>query len=146
MRWFLFLFLVVLVSNIHTFEENEFITPPIKTQLLDMFEDARLSTGVESLRVPNTIFFFPQWNLKKWFKKEYRKHKQFHSLISKFSETSWTAICQAPLCSWDFPGKITGMDCHFFVPGIFPTQGIELPSLCVLPCKWIHYRWVTRKC
>ena len=56
----------MLVSNIHTFEENEFITTPIKTQLLlDMFEDARLSTGVESLRVPNTILFFPQWDLKK---------------------------------------------------------------------------------
>ena len=24
---------------------------------------------------------------------------------------------------WDFPGKITGVGCHFFLQGIFPTQG-----------------------
>ena len=45
----MFLFLVVLLSNIDTFEGNEFITTPIKTQLLDMFEDARLSTGFRRL-------------------------------------------------------------------------------------------------
>ena len=27
------------------------------------------------------------------------------------------------LCPWDFPGKNTGVDCHFFLHGIFPTQG-----------------------
>ena len=27
------------------------------------------------------------------------------------------------LCPWDFPGKNTGMDCHFILQGIFPTQG-----------------------
>ena len=26
------------------------------------------------------------------------------------------------LCSWDFPGKNTGMGCHFLLQGIFPTQ------------------------
>ena len=26
------------------------------------------------------------------------------------------------LCPWDFPGKNTGMDCHFLLQGIFPTQ------------------------
>ena len=26
------------------------------------------------------------------------------------------------LCLWDFPGKSTGVDCHFIVQGIFPTQ------------------------
>ena len=24
---------------------------------------------------------------------------------------------------WDFPGKSTGVDCHFLLQGIFPTQG-----------------------
>ena len=28
-----------------------------------------------------------------------------------------------PLCPWDFPGKNTGVDCHFLLQGIFPTQG-----------------------
>ena len=39
----------------------------------------------------------------------------------------WTAVCQAPL-SMDFPGKNTGVGCHFLLQGIFPTQGSS-PSL-----------------
>ena len=27
------------------------------------------------------------------------------------------------LCPWDFPGKNTGVCCHFLLQGIFPTQG-----------------------
>ena len=27
------------------------------------------------------------------------------------------------LCSWDFPGKSTGVSCHFLLQGIFLTQG-----------------------
>ena len=27
---------------------------------------------------------------------------------------------------WDFPGKNTGVDCHFFLQGNFPTQGMNL--------------------
>ena len=27
------------------------------------------------------------------------------------------------LCPWDFPGKSAGVDCHFLLQGIFPTQG-----------------------
>ena len=29
------------------------------------------------------------------------------------------------LCPWDFPGKNTGMGCHFFPQGIFPTQELN---------------------
>ena len=29
------------------------------------------------------------------------------------------------LCPWDFPGKSTGVDCHFLLQGIFPTQGFN---------------------
>ena len=29
------------------------------------------------------------------------------------------------LCPWDFSGKNTGMGCHFFLQGIFPTQGSD---------------------
>ena len=32
------------------------------------------------------------------------------------------------LCPWDFPGNSTGVDCHFLLQGIFPTQGSK-PSL-----------------
>ena len=33
-----------------------------------------------------------------------------------------TVPCR-PLCLWDFPGRNTGVGCHFFLPGIFLTQG-----------------------
>ena len=29
------------------------------------------------------------------------------------------------LCPWDFPGKNTGVGCHFLPQGIFPTQGLN---------------------
>ena len=33
------------------------------------------------------------------------------------------------LCPWDFPGKNTGVDCHFLQQGIFPTWGLNLQFL-----------------
>ena len=40
------------------------------------------------------------------------------------------------LCPWDSPGKNTGVDCHSFLQGIFPTQGFK-PGL--LHCRQILY-------
>ena len=34
-----------------------------------------------------------------------------------------------PLWPWDFPGKNTGVGCHFLLQGIFPTQGSNLGLL-----------------
>ena len=45
------------------------------------------------------------------------------------------------LCPWDFPGKDTGVGCHFLLQGIFPTQGSN-PGL--LHCRQILY-WVSYK-
>ena len=41
------------------------------------------------------------------------------------------------LCPWNFPGKNTGMGCHFLLQGIFPTQGSNpgLPH-----CRGILYQ------
>ena len=44
------------------------------------------------------------------------------------------------LCSWDFPGKNTGVGCHFLLQGIF--QGLN-PQ--VLHCRQILYCWATRE-
>ena len=33
------------------------------------------------------------------------------------------------LCPWDFPGKNTGVGCHSFLQGIFPTHGSNLGLL-----------------
>ena len=30
------------------------------------------------------------------------------------------------LCPWDFPGKITGVDCHFLLQEICPNKGSNL--------------------
>ena len=40
------------------------------------------------------------------------------------------------LCPWDFPGKVTGVGCHFLLQGIFPTQGSN-PGF--LHCRQILY-------
>ena len=49
------------------------------------------------------------------------------------------------LCPLDFPGKRTGVSCHAFLQGIFPTQGMNPPLLCLLHWVWILYRWATRE-
>ena len=36
--------------------------------------------------------------------------------------TVWTVAARL-LCPWDFPGKNTGVGCHFLFQGIFPTPG-----------------------
>ena len=42
----------------------------------------------------------------------------------------------SPPGSWDFPGKDTGVGCHFLLQGIFPTQGSNLG---LLHCRQILY-------
>ena len=46
------------------------------------------------------------------------------------------------LCPWNFPGKSTGVGCHFLLQGIFLTQGSN-PGL--LHCTQILYHWATRE-
>ena len=48
---------------------------------------------------------------------------------------TWTVAHQASL--WDFPGKNTGVGCHFFFQGIFPTQGLNSCLLNLL--NWQAY-------
>ena len=45
--------------------------------------------------------------------------------------TPWTEPTRL-LCPWDSPGKNTAVGCHFFLRGIFPTQGSNLCLLCLL--------------
>ena len=32
---------------------------------------------------------------------------------------------EEPLSPWNFPGKSTGVGCHFLLQGFFPTQGLN---------------------
>ena len=34
------------------------------------------------------------------------------------------------LCPWDLPGKNTGVDCHFLLQGVFPSQRWSMGLLC----------------
>ena len=40
--------------------------------------------------------------------------------------TPWTTRL---LCPWNFPGKNTGVSCHFLLQGVFPNPGIEPSSV-----------------
>ena len=42
-------------------------------------------------------------------------------------------------CPWDFPGKNTGVGCHFLLQGIFLTQGLNPCLLCRL--HWQADSW-----
>ena len=45
----------------------------------------------------------------------------------------------------DFSGKNTGAGCHFFLQGIFPTQGSNPHLLCLLHCRQIIYHRAIRE-
>ena len=66
--------------------------------------------------------------------------------MSNFLRPPWTVACQASR-SVEFPGKNTEVGCHFFLQGIFLTQGL---NSCLLhfrqspASKWILYRWATK--
>ena len=51
-------------------------------------------------------------------------------LYTSSSEPSLTP--PALLCPWNFPGLNTGVDCHFLLQGIFPTQKSNLSLLHLL--------------
>ena len=60
---------------------------------------------------------------------ESEKWKGSRSVVS---DSSWPYGLQPTrlLRPWDFPGKNTGVGCHFPLQGIFPTQGLNLsPAL-----------------
>ena len=44
-------------------------------------------------------------------------------------------------CPWGFPGKNTGVDCHFFLQGIFLTQG---SNPCLLHWQ-VFYHWAIKE-
>ena len=77
-----------------------------------------------------------------------RQNEKKLKVMWKDSESEVTQLCPT-LCDhrdhmdcirllhpWDFPGKSTGVDCHFLLQGIFPTQGSK-PGL--LHCRQMLY-------
>ena len=62
---------------------------------------------------------------------------------SSVKSNSWGLYGLQPalLCPWDFPGKNTGVDCHFLLQGIFLTHKSNSHLLSLLHCRWILYLW-----
>ena len=56
----------------------------------------------------------------------------------------WTVGTKFP-SPQTFPGKNTGVGCHFLLQRIFPTQESNPWLLCLLHCKWILYHWAIRE-
>ena len=70
-------------------------------------------------------------------------------VLSRFSHVQlfvalWTDLPKL-FCPWDAPGKNSRVGCHFFVQGIFPTQGSNSRLLQLLHCRQILYLGATRE-
>ena len=46
-------------------------------------------------------------------------------VMTNLSEVAQLCLTHCYPCPWDFPGKNTGVGCHFLLQGIFPTQGLN---------------------
>ena len=67
-----------------------------------------------------------QKNSKKFFKKLDIQIKSESEVTQSRPTLCNPMDCSLPGSSihpWDFPGKSTGVGCHFLLQGIFPTQG-----------------------
>ena len=67
-------------------------------------------------------------------------HWQVLSCVQLFA-TPWTVAREAPLSMGFFPGKNTGVGCHFLLQGIFLNQGSNLGLLHLL--RWQAGRFFT---
>ena len=79
------------------------------------------------------------------FKRWQAPPRRYFCLVTKLCPTFlWLHGLQPArlLCLWDFPGKNTGVGCHFLLQGIFPTQR---SNLCLLLGRQIFYRWASWK-
>ena len=75
---------------------------------------------------------------------ERRAHLPLLFSLSVVSDSLWHHALWFTrlLCPWDFPGKNTGVGCHFLLQWNFPTQGSN-PHL--LLGRQILYHWATRE-
>ena len=97
------------------FSENQHLRPFYCLRLL--FKDKK----------NNTLFFFYKYN-----------RRRRRSGVTQLSNSLRPHGLQPTRLfhPWDFPGKTTGVGCHFLLQGIFPTQGLN-PGL--LHCRQVLY-------
>ena len=71
--------------------------------------------------------------------REPRSHMRVSVLSHvRFFVTSWTVAARL-LCPWDFPGKNTGVGCHFLLQGVFPIPELNPHLLHLLHCRRMLY-------
>ena len=68
------------------------------------------------------------WQTNTWFKLSYRVWQFSVQLLYPPLLRSHGIQPSRLLCPWDFPGKNTGVVCHFIAQGNLPDPGIELVS------------------
>ena len=96
----------------------------------------------EAQTIPHRSCPLPLFASKLWGAQEEGVHKSVdREEICKVKALSRVRLCDPMdctrlLCSWDSPGKDTGVDCHFLLQGIFPAQGSN-PGL--LHCRQTLY-------
>ena len=91
--------------------------------------------------------FFTNWATKEALARCNTQHINDVFMVFKEKESesevtqSYLTLCHPVDCSlllrpWDFPGKRTGVGCHFLLQGIFPTRGSNLG---LLHCRQMLY-------
>ena len=92
---------------------------------------------------------------RKWQRLESESVKVLVSQSCRLFAIPW-AVPTRLLCSWDSPGKNTGMGCHFLLQGIFLNQGSNpgLPhcrQILYLLSQWLEpvsaaeYKWLIHR-
>ena len=74
------------------------------------------------------------------------QHQRKREAVKKKEKQDRRKIKQVPtrlLCPWSFPGKDTGVGCHFLLLRIFPTQGSNSCLLHFVHCRRIIYHCTT---
>ena len=93
------------------------------------------------------------WNMKKcnlFYGRTLGIHWSYRRHGERKAEHAWSVaqlcliLCNSMdftrlLCPLNFPGKNTGMGCHFLLQGNFQTQALNPRLLCLLHCRWILY-------
>ena len=92
----------------------------------------RVEPGPRSLEVePTNIFLFPGKPTSDFSLQSLQRITLYFSKSLRYSALCLVKSNSLPscelqstrlLCSWDFPGKNTGVGCHFLLQGIFLTQ------------------------
>ena len=82
------------------------------------------SRGLSTYPVPNSIFYKGLFTITATLGDKCFCVCVSHSVVSDSLPPHGLGPTRL-LCSWDFPGKNTGLGCHFLLQGVFLTQGLN---------------------